>query len=53
VIIAHGRSNERAICNAVGVARRSSEQQLIEGIRAALEQAQVGAAATVVAEPAQ
>ncbi|MGH2535698.1 MAG: phosphate acyltransferase PlsX [Thermomicrobiales bacterium] len=36
VIIAHGRSNERAIANAVGVGRRVAESQLIELIRAAV-----------------
>jgi len=50
VIIAHGRSNERAICNAVGVARRSAEQQLIEGIRSALEEGRAATEAAVGAE---
>lgn len=51
-IIAHGRSNERAICNAVGVARRSAEQDLIEGIRAALERGQ-GTASVATPERAE
>ncbi|MBA2278585.1 MAG: phosphate acyltransferase PlsX [Chloroflexia bacterium] len=38
-IIAHGRSNQLAIRNAVGVARRSAEQGLIDGIKSALDEA--------------
>ncbi len=43
VIIAHGRSNELAIRNAVGVARRSVEHELIAGIRTAVEESRATA----------
>ncbi len=42
-IIAHGRSNERAIRNAIGVARRSVEHDLIAGIRSAVEESRATA----------
>ncbi|MPZ13262.1 MAG: phosphate acyltransferase PlsX [Chloroflexi bacterium] len=43
-IIAHGRSNARAIRNAIRVARASTEQDLVGGIRAGLPDLEPGAA---------
>lgn len=45
VIISHGRSNELAIANAVGVAVRSAEHDLVGGIKARVERAAAAAAA--------
>jgi phosphate acyltransferase len=40
VVIAHGRSDERAIMNAIGAGKRTAEQRLDEAIAAALLRAQ-------------